>query len=53
MNIDTTGTNYTVQKIIVPFIVKQLRQVLYDIWPLKSKSGQKSDLPNVSLIVTK
>ena len=34
------------------FIVKQLRQVLYDVRPLKSNLAKYLALPNVSLIVT-
>ena len=35
------------------FIVKQLRQVLYDIRPVKSNLAKIMTLPNVSLIATK
>ena len=34
------------------FIVKQLRQVLYDIQQLKSNLAKNLTLPNVSLIAT-
>ena len=51
MNVDTTGTNYNVKKFNA-FIVKRLRQVLYDIRPLKSNLAKNLTLPNVSLIAT-
>ena len=44
MNVDTTGTNYN--------IVKQLRQVLSDIRPLKPSLAKNLTLANVSLIAT-
>ena len=51
MNVDIIGTDYNVHKISC-FIVKQLRQVLYDARAVKPNLAKNLILPNVSLIVT-
>ena len=50
MNVDAIGTNYNVHKIWC-FIVKQLRQVLYDAPAVKLNLAKNLTLSNVSLIV--